>query len=751
MMHQDLTTLRNTAEALFEAEKFTDLVALLPDDVLEQYNDAALFAWRARAHHRLSDAADRTMLYAQKSIDLDGNYFMGYFARACAWYNKGEYDKAIEDDNKAIDLKPDFAVAYFNRGNSWHNKGQYDKAIEDYNKAIDLKPDYADAYYNRGNSWFKKDQYNQAIKDYGKAIDLKPDSADTYHNRGLSWHNKGEYDQAIEDYNRAIELKSDYADAYYNRGVSWDNKDQYDKAIKDYNKTIELKPDYATAYYGLGYSLYRQDEYDQAIRHYNKAIELEPDYASAYTNRGNIYALKSQYDKAIEDYNKAVALKPNDAITYYNRGNSWYNKGQEDKAIEDFKKAIELNPNYADAYNNRGSSWAIKGKYDKAIEDYDTAISLKSDYALAYYNRGNASKLSGKDLKSSIADFEEYLKLAPDKLSILATHARDSIQELKEQVEDPLIGEVANLIKKIKDLLLAKEKCITHYTGLKVAKTLILDLNSKFRLSEGAFLNDTSEGTELFKFLNYSFYTKIDGLIAETFAPKPFIGSFVAEEKHDDLNLWRFYGKENGIEAKGCAITLHMKDLMEAIKNSITIRMKEIMDANKNSITKDSPDKPSIISGNDINFYHVAYMNHQDGKTTLHIPNAKPGVEERLNNLMDELKDKVKNYKNEDKSVLEKYLNTIAYLFKNDAYKNENEIRLVIKGVEFKKEIDQDAYPPRVYIELVNIRNLIKQITLGPKVEKADEWTAAFHYSYENLGSTDKRPEKIVISRLPYK
>lgn len=72
-------------------------------------------------------------------------------------------------------------------------------------------------------------------------------------------------------------------------------------------------------------------------------------------------------------------------------------------------------------------------------------------------------------------------------------------------------------------------------------------------------------------------------------------------------------------------------------------------------------------------------------------------------------------------------------------------MRIVVKGVEFEKKYDVDTTPPRVYIELESIRNIVKRITLGPKVDKANEWASAFHYIYEN-----NAPE-IVISHIPYK
>jgi hypothetical protein len=182
-------------------------------------------------------------------------------------------------------------------------------------------------------------------------------------------------------------------------------------------------------------------------------------------------------------------------------------------------------------------------------------------------------------------------------------------------------------------------------------------------------------------------------------------------------------GKRRGVEAKGCAITLHTQDFIENISNALP------------------KGEEDYRNESDINFYWVVYL--ETGSTNFYIPSSNNS--EELSKLMEELKEEVKSYKVEDKTSLEKYLNSIAFLFKNDAYKNENEVRLVVKGIEFEKKYDMDVIPPRVYIELESIKKIVKQITLGPKVDKTNEWASAFHYSYEV-----NAPE-IIISHLPYK
>ena len=46
--------------------------------------------------------------------------------------------------------------AYLNSGDAYYNKGLYDKAIENYTKAIQINPEYASVYLHRGVAFDSK-------------------------------------------------------------------------------------------------------------------------------------------------------------------------------------------------------------------------------------------------------------------------------------------------------------------------------------------------------------------------------------------------------------------------------------------------------------------------------------------------------------------------------------------------------------------------------------------------------------------
>ncbi|MRG48442.1 tetratricopeptide repeat protein [Chitinophaga sp. SYP-B3965] len=576
---------------------------------------------------------------------------------------------------------------------------------------------------------------------YREVIDLTPDSllntyksADLYAEKAEAYLELRETNSFFDVVNKGLALDANHARSFCLIGHAYLKLKQYDKAIEANTKAMEIDPDSAVPYNGLGNVYCSIDQNDKAIEFYGKAIEIDPTYASPYNGLGNVYKEQNQFGKAVEYYEKAIDIYPTYAFAYDGLGSVYCQLALYDKATENYNKSISINPNSSAPYDGLGLVAYWLDQYNEAIQHYSRAISIDQNDDSAYYNRALAYS-EAKEYEKALEDYTKYVELTKAKPDYYTSVAQSKILELEKLIGSPDFNTISLLVNDIKKLLLFKDETVTHYTSLTVVKMLIIS-DSSFRLSEGAYLNDTSEGRELFNFLSFHTNTKVNNdTIAEPFAKKPFIGSFVAENKHDDLTLWRMYGKENKEEAKGCAITLNKEMFLNNLKEKL---------APGKEITATSKDNEEF------NFYRVAYRKH-DEKEMFILPGAEKD-EDELNNYMRQLARFIKNFNSKDETsevdkqnVLE-LLNGIAYLFKSVEYQYEHELRLVVKGTGIDKNISTDQIP-RVWIELVNINPILKKITLGPKVERADEWAAAFFYKLDKDGYN---PE-ILISHLPFK
>ena len=551
--------------------------------------------------------------------------------------------------------------------------------------------------------------------------------------------------ESLQFAQNAINKDKQNSIGYFARANVWYYQKEYDKAIDDYNVAINLDRNDARAYFNRGLVWYEKKEYDKAIEDNTSAINLNKDYATAYNSRGNAWNGKKQFDKAIDDFSTAIKLNKDFAYAYNNRGNAWSGKREYEKALADYNQAIAIDANYVNVYRNRGLTWYDKKEYVEAIKDFNQAIKIDKNDAMTYYNRAAAYAEQG-ELKHAIDDYRHYIVAANNSTDYYVSVAKSEIEKLLKNIGEGWRAEIENIIGNLKSLLLFNKDCITHYTSLSATKSMILEA-SPFRLSEGAFLNDPAEGIAILKYLSFSIIKEVNKKnkeeLFENFTEKPFIGSFVNDHKHNDLTLWRMYGKEALAEARGCALTFNRTKFIAEFEDKIL---------NRFTLDINSRDEGRYT------FYKVAYIHDEEFLIPGGYEEDKEKNEEevkQLNILMTELKEKINALDGEQKISIASTLNEIVYLFKSDEYHYEHEVRLVVQSVgldeyiKVKPDKDEQNVGPRVYVEMIDIAPVLTQITLGPKVERAEEWAAAFNY---HLKKKYKGSDvKIVLSHIPFK
>ncbi len=192
---------------------------------------------------------------------------------------------------------PTDAKTYYQMGNDYYEKGDYDRGIENYNMAILLNPVFSEAYFNRALSYYQLKNFDKSVADYTKSMELDPQNPIIYNNRGDAFYRKQDFQSAIKDYDKAISLNPNYLKAFYNRGLSYASIEEYEKAVEDFTKVIKLKEDFAEAYHLRGLAHEYAGTISSAIDDYEKALELNPELTEAKTHLESARAKKDQEGK----------------------------------------------------------------------------------------------------------------------------------------------------------------------------------------------------------------------------------------------------------------------------------------------------------------------------------------------------------------------------------------------------------------------------------------------------------------------
>lgn len=308
---------------------------------------------------------------------------------------------------------------------------------------------------------------------------------------------------------------------------------------------------------------------------------------------------------------------------------------------------------------------------------------------------------------------------------------------------------------------------MAHYTSPHVCHILFSiggnETASPMRLGSSTYMNDPSEGRGLLDLLNQQdleLENKADGA-----SHNAFFTCF--SSRVNDLNQFRLYGKEDGVEASGCCLVFNKNGdwLREA---DVSVPFRSLSEKSG----QDSDDLPEDGFWNDeyekLPLYQVAYIAYKDEyiaekkcgiwllpqeKLKFGIRLKPVGNEEwhqfRLEKLKEALEELIGFFKDkfavsdDEKEALE----YIRYLFKDFAFRDEEEFRLlVIKPID-SEEIEYCEATQSIYIPYADIRNRADEVILGTNYEKTGNQRKAEVFRYQ---MKEKCPDvKVSRSTLP--
>jgi len=124
-----------------------------------------------------------------------------------AWYERGDYEKAVEFSQRAVSLNPGYAAPLNNLGVAYAKKGKFNVALECYEKAAGLEPHYATAFYNMGVTFYKLGYLDKAIEHFKKAYEADPKYRSAYHYEILALMERAERNKAHKLLNNPPKMK----------------------------------------------------------------------------------------------------------------------------------------------------------------------------------------------------------------------------------------------------------------------------------------------------------------------------------------------------------------------------------------------------------------------------------------------------------------------------------------------------------------------------------------------------------------
>lgn len=190
-------------------------------------------------------------------------------------------EKYIKDNPKAADL----SEAYFNLGNAYYQAGQYEKAIEPLRKAIEQHPYDADARYTLGNAYDKLKRYKESAREFEAMTKIEPKNDTVFYNLGNAYSYMKEDQKAREQYQQALTLNPKNSAAHYALGLVYNRLQKAREASEEFQQTVNLEPNNPEARYFLGMAKFQNGDRKGAMEQYDQLKRLDPKVADELNKR----------------------------------------------------------------------------------------------------------------------------------------------------------------------------------------------------------------------------------------------------------------------------------------------------------------------------------------------------------------------------------------------------------------------------------------------------------------------------------
>ena len=290
---------------------------------------------------------------------------------------------------------------------------------------------------------------------------------------------------------------------------------------------------------------------------------------------------------------------------------------------------------------------------------------------------------------------------------------------------------------------------LAHYTSSSVCNTLFGVVNeddpSPMRIGSSSYMNDPSEGKGLLELLSLQdleLENKVD-----CSSHNAFFACF--SSRVNDLNQFRLYGKEDGVEASGCCLVFNKDGNWLKEPDILAPFRSFIKNQGENSAEYKEADIPNVEC-EDLPLYQVAYIAYKDEyiakeKCEIWLDNFKFGIclksvdknskwykfrikklKEALQQLMDFFKKKA-NVNDKNKNALE----YIRYLFKDFAFRDEEEFRVLKMAEIGSEEIKYCKTTKSIYLPYADISNVVDEVILGTNYEKTNSRRKAEVFQHE--------------------
>jgi tetratricopeptide (TPR) repeat protein len=194
-----------------------------------------------------------------------------------AYYEFGDYDKALTAYKRVIELAPEISFGYENVGSVYFSQGKFKEAIAYAEKALTITPN-PDLYDNIGEAYFYMNRYAESVPMFEKAVAMNPNSEENTGNLANAYRWNGQKEKSLATYDKAIAL------AY---------------------KELQVNPRNASVMGHLAGYYAEKGDRAQSIEWISRARSIDPNGVDLLYQAAIVHALANRPEDALKDLREA--------------------------------------------------------------------------------------------------------------------------------------------------------------------------------------------------------------------------------------------------------------------------------------------------------------------------------------------------------------------------------------------------------------------------------------------------------------
>lgn len=372
------------------------------------------------------------------------------------YMKKGQENKAVSVLKIGLNLHLNNTEILFQMGIVYYNKMEYEKAIESINLAQNIDPLMNEVNLLRAEIYSAQQESSKSIENYLLFITNASEKERNEIYSDLAWEYESEedFENALKYLLIAMEVNPNEDIYLFEIAYFFENLKKPTECIAFFENYIDENPYSHLAWYNLGNIYSDQKMFEKAVEAYDYASIVNPEFASAFFNKGNVHFKLKEYQKSIECYFETFKLEDNKAITCCYVGECYEKLNNLEEAEKYYEMALSINENIIEGLIGITLIKDRRGETLKGLPYIQKASVLHTENTEVWYILGEVYEKLDR-IEESQEAYQKAWGFSPKNIQL----ALDFSNFL---AENSSVDEAINLIESMEDIKI-KYRLVAYY------------------------------------------------------------------------------------------------------------------------------------------------------------------------------------------------------------------------------------------------------------------------------------------------